>query len=112
DRPYLAEPFGQFADLVARPSPSPAAGSVAAGAVALAAALAAKAARLSMKQVPDAEAVAGELDGLRSQATALADEDARAYAGVLAAIRESGSGSSAARSAWEVGTRVPLAIAQ
>lgn len=109
---YLSEPFTRFADLVARPEPAPAAGSVVAGTVVLAAALATKAALLSTRQLSDAPEVADQLGRLRTTASELADEDARAYAAVLAAIRESGRDSAAARTAWEGAARVPLTIAE
>ncbi|HET7305560.1 MAG TPA: cyclodeaminase/cyclohydrolase family protein [Segeticoccus sp.] len=109
---YFDESLAGFADLVAQPEPSPAAGSVAAAGVALAAALATKAARLSSRQVPEAAAVAEDLERRRVTAGELADEDARSYGAVLDAIRREGRDSAASRTAWEEAARVPLTIVE
>lgn len=101
-----------FADLVAQPEPAPAAGSVAAATLTLAAALATKAARLSTRQLSDAGSIAEQLQRWRVIAEGLADDDARSYAAVLQAIRESGRDSPAAQAAWSDAARVPLTIAE
>jgi len=87
---------------------------VAAVTVAGAAGLAAMAARFS-DELADAAALAERADALRARAGGLADDDARAYAAVLAAYRRQGEGHSdgrrnAIRQALSHATDVPLAL--
>lgn len=76
-----------FLDAVAAPEPAPGGGVAAATTTALAAGLVAMAARFSHSRVGDADEIAERADALRERALTLADEDAAAYAGVLAAYR-------------------------
>jgi formiminotetrahydrofolate cyclodeaminase len=84
---YVDLTVQRFLDQVAAREPAPGGGSVAAITLALAAGLVAMAARFSDRQLPDAAQVADEADRLRSEASALADADAAAYADVLASGR-------------------------
>jgi formiminotetrahydrofolate cyclodeaminase len=83
---------------------------------AMAAALVAMTARLSSGRLEEADAIAAAADGLRRRALTLADDDAAAYARVLAAYRrprdEDPDGRSREiRTALEAATAVPLAVA-
>jgi formiminotetrahydrofolate cyclodeaminase len=81
---------GEFLDGVAAARPAPAGGSAAAIAAALAAALCAMAAGLSARHLAEAPRLAAESRGLLRRAAPLAQADADAYAGVLAAHRAAG----------------------
>jgi formiminotetrahydrofolate cyclodeaminase len=114
---YLRQPVGAFLDRLAAGDPTPGGGAAAAVAVALGAGLAAMAARLSTRQLPDAAALADAADALRRRAAGYADDDAAAYRSVLAARAQPAGPEPdprpAAVAAALVGaTAVPLAIAE
>lgn len=98
---------------MAEREPAPSGGAVAAITVASAAGLVAMAARFS-PEMTGAEDMARRADALREQLGQLADEDARAYAGVLEAYRRERDArrSAAIRRALEGAADVPLAIAE
>lgn len=113
---YLDHRLADFLDLVAARRPAPGGGGVAAVTVMLAASLVAMAARFSV-DLPDCEHVVDEAEGLRARAGPLADEDARAYEGVIAAyadlrVADSDDHRSALRTALTAATHVPLAVAE
>ena len=81
---------GEFLDELAAARPAPGGGSAAALAVALAAALCAMTADLSARQLTQAPQLAAESRGLLRRAAPLAQADADAYGGVLAALRAPG----------------------
>ncbi len=87
EAPLLDQSLGSVLDAFAARSPAPGGGSAAAIALALAAALVGMAARYSEGKLESAEAIAAAADRVRVRATALAEEDARAYTAVLAARR-------------------------
>ena len=93
--------------------PAPGGGAVAAVTLASAAALVAMAARLS-PEMEGAEPVIARADLLRSEALALADEDARAYTAVLEAYRRPRDDDrpAAIRAALEEAADVPLAVVE
>lgn len=76
-----------FFDAVASPESAPAGGAVTATTLAMAAGLVAMAARVSPRHLPEAGETATHADRLRERAAALAQQDTRAYAQVLAAYR-------------------------
>jgi len=82
---YAELPVGEFLDALAAGSAAPAGGSAAALVLAQAAALCAKTARLSARQLTEAQAVAltQEAERIRSGAASLIDEDALAYRAVI-----------------------------
>lgn len=82
---YLDRPLRELLDDVAGADPVPAAGSLVAVLGALAAGLAAKVARRSTSQRPDAEAIADRADRLREQLEPIITGDAASYAEALAA---------------------------
>ncbi len=84
---YLGMRVGEFLDELAAAGPAPGGGSAAALAVALAAALCAMTAELSARQLAQAPQLAAESRGLLRRAAPLAQADADAYGGVLAARR-------------------------
>jgi formiminotetrahydrofolate cyclodeaminase len=81
---------GEFLDELAAARPAPGGGSAAALTVALAAALCAMTAELSVRQLAQAPQLAEESRGLLRRAAPLAQADADAYGGVLAARRAPG----------------------
>ena len=87
---YLDMRVGEFLDELATAQPAPGGGSAAALAVALAAALCAMTAELSARHLNDAPRLAADSRGLLHRAAPLAQADADAYAGVLAARRAPG----------------------
>ena len=87
---YLGMRVGEFLDELAAARPAPGGGSAAALAVALAAALCAMTAELSARHLAQAPGLAAESRGLLRRAAPLAQADADAYAGVLAARRAPG----------------------
>ena len=87
---YLDMRVGEFLDQLADARPDPGGGSAAALAIALAAALCAMTAELSARQLADAPRLAADARGLLRRAAPLAQADADAYGGVLAARRDPG----------------------
>jgi methenyltetrahydrofolate cyclohydrolase len=87
---YLDMRVGEFLDELADARPAPGGGSAAALAVALAAALCAMTADLSARHLARAPRLAADARGLLRRAAPLAQADADAYGGVLAARREPG----------------------
>jgi methenyltetrahydrofolate cyclohydrolase len=81
---FLDEPVRGFLDQLAAWTPTPGGGGAAAVTGAMAAGLVAMAARFSATRLPGAGELADEADGLRRRLAGLAEEDARAYAAVLA----------------------------
>ena len=86
---YAELSLGRFLDMVASREPSPGGGASASVAVALAAALSSMVARFSTEHLTDAGALAEQSEKLRSEALALARDDAAAYGRVLDANRDS-----------------------
>ena len=86
---YGGLPVGAFLDALASRTPAPAGGSAAALVLAQAAALCEKSARLSARQLTAGRAaqLTDEAEHIRSRAASLIDEDPRAYAAVLEALR-------------------------
>jgi formiminotetrahydrofolate cyclodeaminase len=84
---FADERLADLLESFAARTPAPGGGSAAGVTLALAAALCAMAARFSSGRLDSAEAVAATADGLRVRALRLADDDAQAYAAVLAARR-------------------------
>jgi len=105
-----------FLDAVAEESPAPGGGGVAAVVTALAAGLAGMSARFSEAKQPGVfSADARRADALRAEVAALADADAAAYGGYLAAVRlprepDPQARSAAIRAASDAAADVPLAI--
>ena len=87
---YLDMRVAEVLEELADARPDPGGGSAAALAVALAAALCAMTAGLSARQLADAPRLAADAHGLLRRAAPLAQADADAYGGVLAARREPG----------------------
>jgi methenyltetrahydrofolate cyclohydrolase len=87
---YLDMRVGEFLDELAAARPAPGGGSAAALAVALAAALCAMTAELSARHLAQAPQLAAESRELLGRAAPLAQADADAYGGVLAARRDPG----------------------
>jgi formiminotetrahydrofolate cyclodeaminase len=87
DPDYLDLSLADYLDQVAAATPAPGAGAVAATTVALAAGLAAMAAGLSGRQLPDADGLASRMRELLARSKPLAQRDAAAYGEVLAALR-------------------------
>lgn len=81
---FLDEPVRGFLDRLAARTPTPGGGGAAAVTGAMAAALVAMAARFSVTQLSGAGDLAEEADGLRRRLAGLAEQDAQAYAAVLA----------------------------
>jgi methenyltetrahydrofolate cyclohydrolase len=84
---FLDEPVRGFLDQLAARTPTPGGGGAAAVTGAMAAGLVAMAARFSATRLPDAGELADQADELRRRLAQLAEEDARAYAAVLEALR-------------------------
>ena len=81
---FLDEPVRGFLDRLAARTPTPGGGGAAAVTGAMAAGLVAMAARFSARQLPEVGDLAEEADELRRRLAQLAEEDAQAYAAVLA----------------------------
>ena len=114
DVDYLDLSLSDYLDEVAAATAAPGAGAVSATTVALAAGLAAMAAGLSGRQLPDAEEVASRMKALQEQAKPLAQRDAAAYGAVLAAQSSGVPGperSAAVGQALSRAADVPLEIA-
>ena len=114
---FLRQPLGRFLDAVAAGTPAPGGGAAAAITVALGAGLAAMAARLSMRQLPDAVEVTAAADVLARRTARYADDDAAAFEAVQAAYRlpaepDPGGRRTAIRAALTRATEVPVAIAE
>jgi formiminotetrahydrofolate cyclodeaminase len=112
---YVGTELGRFLDLVASREPAPGGGAVAAVTLSLAAGLVAMAARFSLRQVADFEALAQEADQIRRRAADLAGDDADAYKEVLAASARTTSADQVrqgdeVRSALGRATEVPLEV--
>ncbi len=108
---------GEFLDELAAAGPAPGGGSAAALAVALAAALCAMTAELSARHLAQAPQIAAESRGLLRRAAPLAQADADAYAGVLAALRAPGQPGGRQReeqvsAALARASEVPLEVAE
>jgi methenyltetrahydrofolate cyclohydrolase len=87
---FLDQPVRSFLDQVAARTPAPGGGGAAAVTGAMAAGLVAMAARFSATRLPGAGELADQADELRRRLAQLPEEDAQAYAAVLAALRGSG----------------------
>ena len=114
DTDYLDLSLTDYLDEVAAATPAPGAGAVSATTVALAAGLAAMAAGLSRRQLPEAEELATRMRTLQQQAGPLAQQDAAAYGAVLSAQSARGAGperSAAVHQALVHAADVPLEIA-
>jgi len=114
---YLDMRVGEFLDELAAAQPAPGGGSAAALAVALAAALCAMTAELSARRLAHAPQLAADARGLLRRAAPLAQADADAYGGVLAAQRapdEPAGGSRQQRisAALAQASAVPLEVAE
>ena len=114
---YLDMRVGEFLDELAAAQPDPGGGSAAALAVALAAALCAMTAELSARRLAHAPQLAADARGLLRRAAPLAQADADAYGGVLAAQRapdEPAGGSRQQRisAALAQASAVPLEVAE
>ncbi len=105
-RPLGEVPLAKLAEALAARGPGPAAGSTAAATTALAAGLAGKVARGAARTDPAALDLAHELDGLRTTALTLADDDVAAYSGFLAARKAPGG----AAAATEAIVQVPMDV--
>jgi methenyltetrahydrofolate cyclohydrolase len=81
---FLDEPVRGFLDQLAARTPAPGGGGAAAVTGAMAAGLVAMAARFSAARLPGAGELADQADELRRRLAQLAEEDAQAYAAVLA----------------------------
>lgn len=99
-------PLGKLAEALAARGPGPAAGSTAAATTALAGGLAGKVARGAAQTDPAALDLAHELDGLRTEALTLADDDVAAFSGFLAARKSPGG----AAGATEAIVQVPMDV--
>jgi formiminotetrahydrofolate cyclodeaminase len=108
---------GEFLDELAAARPAPGGGSAAALAVAFAAALCAMTAELSARQLAQAPQLAAEARALLHRAAPLAQADADAYGGVLAALRAPGQPDERQRqeqvsAALARASEVPLEVAE
>jgi formiminotetrahydrofolate cyclodeaminase len=108
---------GEFLDELAAARPAPGGGSAAALTVALAAALCAMTAELSARQLAQAPQLAAQAQGLLRRAAPLAQADADAYGGVLAALRAPGQPGGRQReeqvsAALAQASEVPLEVAE
>jgi formiminotetrahydrofolate cyclodeaminase len=115
DHDYLGLSVDDFLGRVAAATAAPGAGPVAATVVALAAGLASMAAGLSTRHLPEADALAREAVELQERVKPLAQRDAEAYAGVLAAQgrpADDPSRPDALRDALSAAADVPLEIAE
>ena len=84
---YLELSLAAFAGRVSAGEPAPGGGAVAAVATGLAAGLCAMVARLSTRQLSEAQSLADAAEGLRDKALALGEADAVAYEAVVSAWR-------------------------
>lgn len=84
---YLGLPVGEFLGRLAGPGPAPSGGGAAALAVSMAAGLCAMSARLSSRQLTDAEDLAAAAQRTADRAAALIQADADSYAAVITAQR-------------------------
>jgi methenyltetrahydrofolate cyclohydrolase len=114
---YLDMRVGEFLDELAAARPAPGGGSAAALAVAFAAALCAMTAELSARQLAQAPQLAAQARGLLRRAAPLAQADADAYGGVLAALRAPGQPDGPQRgeqisAALARASEVPLEVAE
>ena len=114
---YLDMRVGEFLDELAAARPAPGGGSAAALAVALAAALCAMTAELSARQLAESPRLAADSRGLLRRAAPLAQADADAYGGVLAALRTPSQAGGRPReervsAALAQATEVPLEVAK
>jgi formiminotetrahydrofolate cyclodeaminase len=114
---YLDMRVGEFLDELAAARPAPGGGSAAALAVAFAAALGAMTAELSVRHLAEAPGLAAQARGLLRRAAPLAQADADAYGGVLAARRAAGRPASQERAeqvsaALARACEVPLEVAE
>jgi len=110
---YLDMPVGEFLDELAAARPAPGGGSAAALALAFAAALCAMTAELSVRQLAQASGLAAEARALLHRAAPLAQADADAYGGVLAALRTPGRQRAEQLStALAQASEVPLEVAE
>jgi len=114
---YLDMRVGEFLDELAAGRPDPGGGSAAALAVALAAALCAMTADLSARHLAQAPRLAADSRGLLRRAAPLAQADADAYGGVLAARRAPGQPAGLPReqrvsAALARASQVPLEVAE
>lgn len=116
DAPLRNQRIADFLGRLASATPTPGGGGAAALAAAVAAGLTAMTARLSASRIDDSDRCAAGLDRLRDELLQLADDDAAAYADVLAAMRGPADVSSGDRSkrradALRVASEIPLAVA-
>jgi formiminotetrahydrofolate cyclodeaminase len=102
--------LGDLLDRFASSTPTPGGGGASALAGAMAAALAAMAARLSSRQLVEAESIALDLDKKRAALVDLADRDGAAYQELLAALR--GAVDRDKEAAWRLATEIPLSISE
>jgi formiminotetrahydrofolate cyclodeaminase len=104
---------GEFLDELAAARPAPGGGSAAALAVALAAALCAMTAELSVRHLAQASGLADQARALLHRAAPLAQADAEAYGGVLAALRTPGQQrAERVSTALAQASEVPLEVAE
>ena len=110
---YLDMRVGEFLDELAAARPAPGGGSAAALALAFAAALCAMTAELSVRQLAQASGLAAEARALLQRAAPLAQADADAYGGVLAALRTPGQQrAEQVSTALAQASEVPLEVAE
>ncbi len=115
EQDYLDLRVTDYLDEVAAATPAPGAGAASATVVALAAGLAAMAAGLSRRQLPEAEQLAARMRALQERAKPLAQRDASAYGDVLAALerqRDDPTRAAAVQEALSRAAEVPLEIAE
>lgn len=114
--PTVDDLLGRFLNEIEAPAPAPSGGTAAAATAAMAAALVVMVGRGSTGW-EDGPGVAAQARALRARLTQLGSDDARAYASVLAAVRDA-SGTSAEQRDFLLGQRlieaaeVPLRIAE
>jgi formiminotetrahydrofolate cyclodeaminase len=112
----LGLPVSEFLSQLAGPEPAPSGGGAAALAVSMAAGLCAMTARLSTRQLTEAEDLAAAAQGTADRAAALIQADADSYAAVIAAQRRRYDDDQARRreiaAALAAAADVPMEIAQ
>jgi methenyltetrahydrofolate cyclohydrolase len=116
DAPLRDHRIADFLGRLASATPTPGGGGAAALTAAVAAGLTAMTVRLSASRIEDADRRAADLDRVRDELMQLADDDAAAYAVVLAAMRRSAGAGDADRSqrradALQAASEIPLAVA-
>jgi methenyltetrahydrofolate cyclohydrolase len=116
DAPLRDQRIAEFLGRLASATPTPGGGGAAAFAAAVAAGLTAMTARLSASRIDDADRCAADMDRVRDGLMQLADDDAAAYAAVLAAMRRSADAGDGDRSrrradALQVASEIPVAVA-